>query len=284
MILVIGGTGKAGREVVRQLAEIEVLTRVLVRNPKTAHEVKELGLEAVEGDLTNVAGIEAALRGIEKVFILVPPSQNEAELKSSIINAAKKMGVKHVVMLSGAGATHDSPISQARQHAKADDYLRASNLPFTILRPYFFMQNFLAQAEIIKSQGAIYGNYKDGRLAMVDTRDIAAVARACLTEDGHEGRIYIITGGEPIAHAEVAEKLSRVLGRKIKYMDLSSEQLVEGLTSMGYPEWLANDLARLGENIATGQFASKTDVVEKIAKKNPFTFDQFVKDNASTFS
>ena len=284
MILVIGGTGKVGLEAVKQLAQKRALARVLVRSAQKAQEIEDLGLETIRGDLTNIAGIKAALKGVEKVFLLTPPSPNEAELKSTLVDAAIKAGVTHLVLLSGAGAAHDSAISQAQQHAKADDHLKASGLAFTILQPYFFMQNFLNQTAAIKSQGAIYGNYKNRKLAMVDTRDIAAVASACLTESGHDGRTYVISGGEAIAHAEIAEKLSAIRGKKINYVDLSSEQLMKGLTGLGYPEWLASDLTMLGEDIAEGHFAHITDVVAKVAKKKPITFEQFARDNAQAFS
>jgi len=292
MILVIGGTGKVGSELVEQLGHTKTPARVLVRSAHKAKPVEDLGLEPTMGDITNISSIEAALKGIEKVFLLTPPSANEAELKSAIIDAARNAGVRYLVLLSGAGADPNSPISQARHHAKSEDYLMASGLAFTILRPYFLMQNFYNQAGTIKgkfgggikSEGAIYGNFRNGKIAMVDTRDIATVASACLTEGGHEGKTYIITGAEAITNAEAAEKLSTVLGRKINYVDVPSEQLMTSIANMGTPEWLASDLAMLGEDIAEGHFARITDVVKKVAKKKPFTFDQFAKDNAQAFS
>jgi len=291
MILIIGGTGKVGSELVKQMAETKSPARVLVRNAEKAKKVEGLGLEVVVGDLTNLISIEDALKGIEKMFLLTPPSPNEADLKNSIIEIAKRTGVDYVVLLSGAGADLNSPISQAQQHAKSEAYLKASGLAFTILRPYFFMQNFFNQADTIKgnfgggikSEGAIYGNFKDGKIAMVDTRDIAAVALACLTENGHNGQTYIITGGETITNAEAAEKLSTVLGKKINYVDIPSEHLIKGMTSVGTPEWLARDLSMLGDEFASGKFANTTDVIERVTNKKPITFDQFAKDYAKAF-
>ena len=130
----------------------------------------------------------------------------------------------------------------------------------------------------------MYGNFESGQLAMVDTRDVASVAVACLMERGqHDGHTYVITGVEAITHGQAAQTLATVLGKNVEYVNLPSEHLVKAITGAGTPEWLARDLAMLGESIAAGQFAGTTDVVEKVAKRRPITFEQFVKDNIAAF-
>src|SRR5208282_3919972 len=115
-----------------------------------------------------------ALKGAERLFLLTPASPNQSAQEIAVIDAAKKAGVKHVILLSAVGVSVDSPITLARNHAKTEEYLKKSGLAWTILQPHSFMQNLLNQAGGIKSQGAIYGNFKDGKVAMVDSRDIAA--------------------------------------------------------------------------------------------------------------
>lgn len=283
MILVIGGTGTVGSEVVKQLAKKKAQVRVLVRNAQKEAEVKKLGLETAQGDITRLDTIEAALKGVDHVFLLTPASPTQGDQEIAVIELAKKAGVKHLVLLSAIGADAESPINLARQHAKAENHLKSSGLGYTILRPHSFMQNFLNQAGSIKAQGAFYGNYKEGRIAMVDARDIAAVAVESLTEAGHEGQTYLITGGEAITSAQAAEKLSAILGRKVTYVDIPSEGIVRSMTGMGMPDWLAGDLAKLGEVFAAGHGATTTDVVEKVAKKAPVQFDQFARDYAQVF-
>ena len=284
MILITGGTGKVGRELVRQLSTVGVSARVLVRTETSARSIRDIGLEAILGDLTDPRSIQEALRGVEKAFLLAPPSQTETGLKCRFIAAAKEAGVRQVVMLTAAGNTHYSPVFQARQHARAEDCLKTSGLHFAILQPTFFMQNFIAQAEGIRSQRAIYGNFGEGKIAFVDARDIAAVAKSCLTEDGHDRETYAVTGAEGLTHKMVVEKLSTTLGKVIRYIDLPPEQSIRGMNSMGYPEWLARDLARLAQNVAAGLFAMTTDVVERITKRSPIRFDQFLQDNLSAFA
>jgi len=284
MILVTGGTGKIGRELVRQLSAAGIPARVLARSSAAAQTIRQFGLEPVHVDLTDIRSIQESLKGMEKVFLLAPPSQSETDLKSRIIAASKEAGVRQVVMITAAGNTHYSPVFQARQHAQAEDCLKTSGLRFTILQPTFFMQNFIKQAEAIRSQGAIYGNYGEGKTAFVDARDIARVAMACLTEDTHSGKTYVVTGEERLTYTEVAGKLSTVVGKEIRYVNLTPEQAIEGMKAVGLPEWLASDLARLSQNVAAGLFAMTTDVVEGVTKKRPVHFDQFLKDNRSAFA
>ncbi len=283
MILVIGGTGTVGSEVVKQLAAKKAKARVLVRNAQKEAEVKKLGLETAQGDITRLDSIEAALNGVDHVFLLTPAGPSQGDQEIAIINRSQKAGVKHLVLLSAIGADADSPITLARQHAKAENHLKKSGLGYTILQPHSFMQNFLMQAGSIKGHGAFYGNFKEGKIAMVDARDIAAVAVECLMEAGHEGKTYLITGGEAITQSQAAEKLSSILGKQVKYVDIPSEEIVKSMTGMGMPDWLASDLSKLGEVCAAGNGAVTTDAVEKVAKKAPHKFDQFAKDYAPAF-
>lgn len=283
MILVIGGTGTVGGAVVKLLADKKAKARVLVRSAQKEAEVKKLGFETAQGDVTKLNTIEPALKGVEKIFLLTPASPQQADQEMAIVDLAKRAGVQHVVLLSTVGVSVDSPLTLARNHARSEEHLKKSGLSWTILQPHSFMQNLLNQAGGVKAQGAIYGNFKDGKVAMVDARDIAAVAVAALTEPGHEGKVYVITGGEAVDYAQVAEKLSAVTGKKVNYVDVPSAGLVQSMTAMGVPNWLAGDLAKLGEVFAAGHGAATTDVVEKVAKKKPNTVDQFLKDYAPAF-
>ena len=284
MILVIGGTGKVGSELLKQLSQAGVKARVLVRSAQKSETVKKLGHEPVEGDFTKVATLDNALKGVEKLFLLTSGSSPDrwAADEIAVIDAAKKAGVKKVVLLSAVGSALDAPISIAREHAKTEEHLKKSGLAYTILQPGGFMQNFLNQTATIK-QGAIYGNYKNGKMAFVDARDIATVAVAALTNPGHDGQTYVITGGEALSYDDVASKLSRATGKTVNYVDIPTDAAVKGMVGAGMPEWLSKDLAKLGEAIAAGYTGHTTDTVEKIAHKKPITLDQFLKDNVEAF-
>jgi uncharacterized protein YbjT (DUF2867 family) len=284
MIFIIGGTGKVGQELLKQLAAKNVKAKVLVRSAEKAETVKMLGLEPVQGDFTNPSGFAAALSGVDTLFLLTTNHSAEkwAAEEIAVIDTAKQAGVKKVVLLSAVGSNPDSPLSLGQAHAKSEEHLKRSGLAYTILQPGGFMQNFLNQLPTIK-QGAIYGNYKDGKMAFIDARDIAAVAVAALTEQGHEGKTYVITGGEAVSYPEVAAKLTALIGKPVHYVDVPAESVIQGMTKAGFPEWLAKDLSKMGEFVASGHAGSTTDVVEKIAKKKPFTVDQFLHDHAAAF-
>jgi uncharacterized protein YbjT (DUF2867 family) len=238
----------------------------------------------VEGDFTQVSTLDNAFKGADKLFLLTSGSSPDrwAADEIAVIEAAKKADVKKVVLLSAVGSTADSPISLAREHAKVEEHLKKSGLAYTILQPGGFMQNFLNQTATIK-QGAIYGNFKEGKMAFVDARDIASVAVAALTNPGHDGQTYVITGGEPLSYGQVAAKLSHATGKTVKYVDLPTDAAVKGMMGAGMPEWLSKDLAKLGEAVAAGYTGHTSDVVEKVVHRKPITLDQFLKDNVEAF-
>lgn len=282
MILVTGATGKVGSEVVKQLAARGAPVRALVRSPEKARAIAAPGVEIARGDLGDPGSLGAAMEGVEALFLLTPPDPRQVEWQHNAIEAAKRAGVRHVVKLSAIGASEHAPVQLGRWHWQTEEELKASGLGWTILQPGFFMQNFLGFAPTIQGQGAFYSNV-NGRVALVDARDIAAVAVAALTEDGHEGQTYVITGGEAISYPEAAEKLSAALGRGVNYVEIPDEAMRSALLQAGLPDWFADDLLALNAILNAGHAATPTDVVATVAKKEPIRFDQFARDHAAAF-
>jgi uncharacterized protein YbjT (DUF2867 family) len=175
-------------------------------------------------------------------------------------------------------------LSLGRWHGQTDEELRRSGLKWTILQPEAFMQNLLRDVEPIRQQGTIYGTSKDGKIAMIDARDIARVAARALVDPGHEEKTYLLTGPEAIDYAQVAMTFSRVLGRPVKYVDLPPEQARTGMLSTGLPEWLVDILLGTSSIYAAGRGAPVTDAVEQVGKSKPRTIAQFVRDHVQAFS
>src|SRR5579863_3473992 len=203
MILITGGTGTSGSQVVDQLRASGKPFRVLVRNPAKAESLKGPGVEIVAGDLAKPDSLGAALAGVERVFVLSPPAPNQAELEANLVNAAKRAGVKHVVKFSAMTASPNSPSRFPRAHGQVEEHIKQSGLSWTFLRPTFFMQNLLGLAPMVRD-GTIYQPAKKSRAAFVDTRDIAAVAVQALIGAGHESKAYDITGPDLVNYDEVA--------------------------------------------------------------------------------
>jgi uncharacterized protein YbjT (DUF2867 family) len=282
-ILVTGATGNVGTQLVKQLQAQKADFKALVHTPGKAKALQETGIVVVTGDFDKPETLEAALQGISKVFLLSSPDQRQAELQGSVVKAAKKGGVKHIVKLAALGTSPKSPVSLLRKHAETEKEIAASGMAYTFLRPHFFMQNSLMFAGTVAKAGAFYGSMKDAKISLVDVRDVAAVAAAALTQEGHENKAYDITGPEALSFHELAEVLSKVTGKKVTYVDVPLEETKKGMVAMGFPQWLAEGLAELYKWFSEGHAAQVTKVVAEVAKKKPYTFEEFVREYAPAF-
>ncbi len=146
------------------------------------------------------------------------------------------------------------------------------------------MQNFIKfYGETIRGQNALYTSTGEGKQAFVDARDIAAVAVEALTGDGHEGKIYSVTGPEAISHDQVAEILSGMLGRKISHVNISEEQSRIGMKEAGSPDWLIEGLIEADRTIREGHFSIVSPTVKDVTGRKPRSFEQFTRDYTDAF-
>jgi uncharacterized protein YbjT (DUF2867 family) len=231
-----------------------------------------------------VASLEAALEGIDAALLLSAPTPDTVEVQQRFVDAAKRAGVGRVVKFSATGA---APAARARfcdWHGRVEHYIESSGLAWTHLRPTFFMQNLLGFAGMIRG-GTIYQPTGQGRAPFVDVRDIAAVAAHVLAEEGrHDGQAYGITGPQALGYADVAATFARVLGRPVNYVDVPATAAKQSMMQAGMPEWQADAINELSEEMKQGHFATVTDVVERVGKKKPVTLEQFVRENAAAFA
>jgi uncharacterized protein YbjT (DUF2867 family) len=280
MILVIGATGTVGSEVVRQLVATGERPRALVRDPATAHQRLGDQVEQVVGDLDRPETIAAALAGVDRVFLLTTQSSRQPEWERAVIGAAARTGVGQLVKLSVFRANEQSPLQVARQHGQAERVLAQSGLAATILRPVFFMQNLLAMVH----DGAIATAAGDGRVAMVDARDIAAVAVATLTGGGHAGKTYTLTGPEALSFYQVASILSRQTGRPLRHVRVPPDKVRVALQGRGVAAWYADDMAKLHSMLAVGYEEVVTDDIHRVTGRPPRTLAQFAGDHAGVLT
>jgi uncharacterized protein YbjT (DUF2867 family) len=283
MILVTGGTGTVGREVVKQLAAARAPTRVLVRTPEKAIVLKGIKAEFMVGDLERPATLGPALKGVDHLFLLTSGDPRQAEIQGVLVKAAKAAGVQHVVKLSAMGTDDQSPVALGRWHRQTEKEIEASGMGWTFLRPHFFMQNTLGFAYTVKSQGAFYAPLGDAKISMVDARDIAAVAVKALTAPGHMGKIYDITGPEAVSFNDAAKALSEAAGKPVKYVPVTFAEAKKAMLGLGLHEWLANDLIKLYEIFAAGHGAAVSPVVRQVTGEPGIPYAQFARDNAAAF-
>ncbi|MCZ6688403.1 MAG: SDR family oxidoreductase [Planctomycetota bacterium] len=283
MILVIGATGTVGTHLVKGLRAQGVPLRVMTRTLDKASGLSAQGVEVVQGDLAQPETLDAALDGADRAFLLSALDPNQVELHGNFFSAAKKAGTSHVVRLSAIGARPDSPLTLGRWHGQVEKNLEESGVPFTHLKPHFFMQNLLFATETIRSQNSFFAPMGDAKIGAVDARDIAAVAEKVLTEDGHQGKTYDITGPANLSHEEMARILSSALGREVKFVDVPPDAAKQGMLDAGFPEWLADCLLELYGIYREGKGEMVTNVVSAITGKEPRSFEQFAKDHISAF-
>ena len=274
-ILVSNANGKVGQEVVRALAARGETVRVGARDVAKAR-AEFPGAEVVALDFARPETLAAAVSGAHAVFAATPyPLMPSAEL--ALLDAAKAAGVKRFVKMGASGAELDP----AGPHAVAEAAVVGSGLAYTLLRPTFFMQNYaLMSADSVRS-GAIYEPAAEGATSFVDTRDIAAVAVAALTQPGHEGKAYTLTGPAALTRAQVAAELSRASGREVKYVAVDDAALRAAMA--GAPPSLVELMSGLFGLVRQGLTAGVSPDVEKVLGRPAGSFAQFTADYAAAW-
>jgi uncharacterized protein YbjT (DUF2867 family) len=284
MILVTGATGLNGRALVHHLSAKGVPVRALVRNPAKAAELAALPqVEVVTGDMAHPETLAAPLRGVDRAMLISSSDSAMLEVQSNFIAAARKAGVKHVVKLSGIMPEIDSAFRFARMHGEAERRLEESGLAFTHLRAGEFMPAYFRQVPSIVAKGAFFLPMGDAKIASIDVGDIAEFAATVLTGTGHEGKIYPITGPEALTMAEVAERLSVVTGKPIRYVNVAPEDAKNAQLAAGMPPYLADALVELFAERRNGKESQVYPTVQAILGRRPTSFAAFAARNAAIF-
>ena len=288
MLLVIGATGNIGRHLVPDLVargeKVRVVSRRAGHVPDVlGREVAEV-LEVVEGDVRDRNLLAAALDGVERAFVTLPGSADQAELEAGVYEAAARAGLRQLVKISVIGPAEDHVVPYARYQFEAERALAASGVPATIVRPNWFAENFLGSAPTIAGQGAVYGSAGDGRVAFVDSRDTAAVTAHVLTTPGHEGREYVVTGPESLTFAEAAARIGEGLGRQVTYVDLDDDAFAAALTQAGLPPEVGAAVVAINRNARRGALAGVSSTVPDLLGRPATPLARWASDNAGAFS
>ncbi len=282
-ILVTGSNGNVGSQVVKQLSEIGVNVRAGVHSKEKADNINHLDVELFEMDFNNSNTISRALEGIDKVFFLTPLIPDMVEIGDRFVASAKKADIKHIVRMSGMGADNEDAITLGKMHREIEKKIEDSGIPFTHVRPNSFMQNFLMYAQTIKEQNAFYAPIEDGKVSYVNVRDIASVISTVLTNKGHEGKGYTITGPIALSNYEIADILSNVTGRTIKYINVSDNDTRKFMSDMGMHDWLIDLLMELLAIQRAGYVSYVSPDVKEVTGHNAVSFEEFTHEYSSAF-
>jgi uncharacterized protein YbjT (DUF2867 family) len=244
MILVTGAAGLSGGSIARELARQHVPARLLVRDRTKATKIKDLpGLEIAEGNMQRKETLSRALEGVERVLMISSANRDMVDTQCNFIDACRQAGVGHVIKFSGAEPDFDpQKFLFTRMHEAIEDYLEASGLGWTHLRPSQFMQVYLREAPTMVSDHAFYLPFDDIELAPIDLLDVARIATVLLRDGGHQGRSFDMTGPEALTMVEIAERFSVAVGRTIRYVPITPAQRRQTLLAQGVSPYFVDAL------------------------------------------
>ncbi|MBL7260044.1 NmrA family NAD(P)-binding protein [Paractinoplanes lichenicola] len=252
-ILVTGATGNVGAHVVRLLSE--------------------------SGAEVRAAGRDLSFAGADRLFLSCANVPDQVAFECAAIDAAAAAGVKLIVKLSGPDANVQSPLIFEQWHGQIEQHLAASGIAHVLLRPRTFMTNLFAYAPA----STLFAPAGEAAISFVDPRDVADCAAAALTGDGHAGRTYTLTGPAAITYAQIADELSRAIGRTVAYVHVHDDQARAALIDDGLPPFLADAIVAIFRSQRAGSMAGTTADVLRLTGHEPRTFAQFARGHAAVF-
>lgn len=281
-VLVTGATGTVGSALVEQLGDADVDVRAGVHSRESATRLPD-SVTVVEIELSERDTLDDAFEGVDRAYLLTPFVPDQTSLVENLVDAAVAADVEFLVRQSALGAGEpDPPYSLAENHSAAEAIVENSGIDAAHVRPTAFMQNLLNDAETISGQGVIY-NPVGEPVAYVDARDVAAVAAAVLTGEGHAGGTYPVTGPEAVTYGEIAAVLSDVLGREVEHVQVSMDDARAGLGEAGMPGELVDEFVDLLEYFDSGGGTDVYATVEDLTGTPARSVRQFAEDYAAAF-
>ena len=282
-MLVTGAASAVGTAVLNELLARKIPVRAFVHHPAAAERLEAQGAEAFVGDMAERASAQQALQGIERVYLISPATEQLFAIEHLWAEEARQAGIHYVIKQSEIGADPQSFSPLLQQHGKAEEAIRTSGVPYTILRTLYFMQNFGPMyAQAIRTRGMIFAPLADARISYVDARDVGAVAAHLLTEEGHQDQEYEVTGPEALSCGQLAEIFSAVLDVPVRYTAISDEEAQQAFLKR-YSAWATHAVLTLLQFYRQGGGASVTRVIEDVTAHKPSTVLSYLTEHLQTF-
>jgi uncharacterized protein YbjT (DUF2867 family) len=274
-ILVTGATGNTGAEVLLALKRRNQPVVAAIRKPEDAAKL-ESGQAYTIFDINEPDTFPAALQGIEKVYLMRPPANADSHVFETFVQAAQQAGIKHIVYLSVLGAERNPVIP----HHGIEKIILNSGIPYTFLRPSYFMQNLsTTHRDDIRLHDQIFVPAGKGKTSFIDIRDIAEVAVLAFTQPGHLTKAYELTGSEALDYYQVANLFTQALGRKVEYTRPTIFKFYREMNKRGVQGGFTLVMIALYTVASLGMAAKITTEVETLLGRKPITFRQFIEDN-----
>ncbi len=282
-VLVAGATGNVGREVVKNLLKFDVRVKAAVTK---LEDISRLNLDSYENiepvvfDFTNGSTFEKAFINVDKFFLLRPPAISNPKTLYPVIDFAKEKRISQIAFLSLMGVESN----RITPHYKIEKYIIQSGVPYTFVRPSFYMQNLsTTHLKDILEHDEVFVPAGKGATSFIDVRDIGEATAVVLTGSGHSNKAYTLTGGKALTYSEVADTLTEVLGRKIAYTDPSILQFWKRMRKYGHDSSFVFVMEGIYLVVKLGKASEITNDLKHLIEKDPISFKQFAKDYKDVF-
>jgi NAD(P)H dehydrogenase (quinone) len=282
MILVTGATGNLGSSVIEQLLKTTTNDQFVVTSSNAAgvEKLTKQGLQARLANFSDTASLNEAFKGISKVLLISTMEQNRFDQHKNVVDAAKEQGVKHIVYTSLAikdiqtSGVKDLMIS----HFQTEDYIKMSGLTYTILRNTMYadaLTQIVGPNVLTQGINLPGGN---GKVPYALRREMGEATANLLLQEGHENKIYDITGSQSFDYAEVAETLSKLSGNMVTYNNISEEDFRNMLKQIGFPDFAIYLHAGTIYDIKTHQYEIESKTLEELLGRPTASLEQFIKE------
>src|SRR5271165_6497073 len=285
-VLITGATGATGGNAIKKLLELKVPVRALVHQiDGRSKDLSAKGVEVVEGDLSDLASVSAALKGITGAYFVYPIQvPGILEATAFFTQAAIEEGVGCIVNMSQISARRIAKSHAAQNHWIAERLLDRSGIPVTHLRPTFFAEWLMYVSESIREKNMFPLPFGDARYAPIAAEDQGRVIAAILNDSAeHAGKIYPLYGPKELTQYQVADILTQVLGRKITYVPVEIEAFSEIWKEMGYTPYIRQHISAVAQDCRDGVFSGTNDLVEKLTGQKPMQMLDYIVKNKALF-
>ncbi len=281
-LLVTGASGKLGKTAVGLLLEQGVAPSDIIATTRDVSKLADFAAKGVDvraADFEDPASLEAAFAGADRIALIstdatAVPGQRIKQHQNAVA-AAKAAGIKHIVYTSMPNPGPESKITFAGDHRGTEEAIKASGMTYTILRNSWYQENHFMSLPAAFQTGKWYTSTDGGKLPHIAHADCAAALVAALNSDNTASETYTLTGSQSLSYAEIAAIASEATGKPLEVVNLTDEQLAEGMKAAGVPEFMLPFLLGIEANIREGQFDIVTDDFEKLTGRKPAPIKDF---------
>jgi uncharacterized protein YbjT (DUF2867 family) len=284
MILITGATGRTGKEAAQQLVAKGVKVRALVRNPAKAAALQAAGVELAPGDAGDAAAVRRALEGVSGIAIILPNGESQLALEKQLATLAAEAGVAHIVKVSSVESIPGAPNPVHRTHWESEEHIRSLGKVWTMVRPSFYLQNFLSNAATIKAEGKFYYPFGDkGAAVLTDSRDAGFFVAHVLSTPGHANKSYDITSHELLSFHQIAAVFTQELGRRIEYVPQDPAAYKAFLGRFVASQWHLDAVCDIFAEISHGYVSRTTNTFAEVTGREPISLAQFIREHIQVF-